>query len=128
MEVMSLLPTIIFSVGVLGLVCLFLHLYNTIWLKSERVRKKLRVQGIRGPPPSILYGNLPEMQKIQLNTKPSKSNHDIVAHDYTSTLFPYFEQWRKEYGTFILPYLTNYFYNFFFLLRSISYSHQSEHI
>ncbi|XP_044460976.1 cytochrome P450 714A1-like [Mangifera indica] len=98
MEVMlSLLPSVC-SVGFLGLVCLLLHLYGSIWVKCERVRKMLRMQGIRGPPPSILYGNLAEMQRIQINTKPSKFNHDLVAHDYTSTLFPYFEQWRKEYG------------------------------
>ncbi|KAK1572085.1 hypothetical protein Q3G72_027459 [Acer saccharum] len=85
------------------LVCFLVHLYTSVWLKSERVRQKLRLQGIKGPRPSILYGNLAEMQRIQLNavkmtTSSSRASDEIVAHDYTSSLFPYFEQWRKEYG------------------------------
>ncbi|KAL5733074.1 hypothetical protein ACOSQ2_032766 [Xanthoceras sorbifolium] len=83
------------------LVCFLIHLYGSVWLKSERVRRRLRVQGINGPPPSTLYGNLPEMQRIQfgvMKMKPTSSSNEIVAHDYTSSVFPYFEQWRKEYG------------------------------
>lgn len=89
------------SAVALAIAFLLGHLYKTVWLKCETMRRKLRMQGIKGPPPSILYGNLPEMQKIQANAaKPSSTGlaSDIVAHDYTSTLFPYFEQWRKEYG------------------------------
>ncbi|GMN41101.1 hypothetical protein TIFTF001_010316 [Ficus carica] len=92
---------VLLSLAVIGVVGFLVHVYNTLWLKSERVRRKLRMQGIKGPTPSFLYGNLPEMQKIQLQTlKASPPNHhsEFVAHDYTSTLFPYFEQWRKEYG------------------------------
>ncbi|GAB2288013.1 hypothetical protein Dimus_022360 [Dionaea muscipula] len=81
---------------------LFLFYTNTSnWLYSQWQRRKLTSQGIRGPPYSILHGNVPEMQKIQsmAATLAPKFNAEIVAHDYTSTLFPYFEQWRKEYGT-----------------------------
>ncbi|KAK9283804.1 hypothetical protein L1049_012058 [Liquidambar formosana] len=99
MEV-SLLGRVFASMALVGLACFLFLLYNIMWLKSERLRGKLRKQGIEGPPPSFLYGNVPEMQRIQLTArKASNSNHgEIVAHDYTSTLFPYFEQWRKEYG------------------------------
>lgn len=89
------------SAVALAIAFLLGHLYKTVWLKCETMRRKLRMQGIKGPPHAILYGNLPEMQKIQANAaKPSSTSlaSDIVAHDYTSTLFPYFEQWRKEYG------------------------------
>lgn len=58
----------------------------------------LRTQGIKGPTPSLLYGNLPEMQKIQLQALKSPNHAEFVAHDYTSSVFPYFEHWRKEYG------------------------------
>ncbi|RXI08668.1 hypothetical protein DVH24_022812 [Malus domestica] len=87
--------------AVVGLVGFFLHLYSTVWLKSERVRRNLRLQGIKGPAPSFLYGNLPEMQKIQQQQElkpPNLLAAEFVAHDYTSTLFPYFEHWRKQYG------------------------------
>lgn len=56
------------------------------------------MQGIKGPPPSFLYGNVPEMQQIQLKAKKTRNHTEIVAHDYTSTLFPYLDHWRKEYG------------------------------
>ncbi|XP_042521255.1 cytochrome P450 714C2-like [Macadamia integrifolia] len=88
--------------------CLFGYIYIIAWVKPERLREKLRRQGIRGPPPSFLLGNVPEMKKIQSLLASSNSiyskevkvlNGDqIAAHDYTSTFFPYFEYWRKQYG------------------------------
>uniref|UniRef100_A0A6N2LWQ6 Cytochrome P450 n=1 Tax=Salix viminalis TaxID=40686 RepID=A0A6N2LWQ6_SALVM len=85
----------------LPLVIFLVHVYCTVVLRSERIKRKLRMQGIQGPPPSFLYGNLPEMQKIQMKTLKASSFQaaDFIAHDYTSTVFPYFEQWRKEYGS-----------------------------
>ncbi|PRQ37065.1 hypothetical protein RchiOBHm_Chr4g0398471 [Rosa chinensis] len=37
------------------------------------------------------------MQKIQLQAQKSPNHSEFVAHNYTSSLFPYFEHWRKEY-------------------------------
>ncbi|PSR93278.1 Cytochrome P450 714A1 like [Actinidia chinensis var. chinensis] len=82
----------------LPLACLLLHLFNTTWLKPQRVRWKLQKQGIRGPQPCFLYGNVPQMQRIQITATKAANHGEIVAHDYTSSLFPYFEQWRKEFG------------------------------
>nr|GFA17662.1 protein FAR1-related sequence 5-like [Tanacetum cinerariifolium] len=66
------------------------------------LRKKLERQGIRGPKPSFPHGNVKEMQKIQSaasTMKASRSSYgDFVGDDYTCVLFPYFEQWRKQYG------------------------------
>nr|WMZ41185.1 cytochrome P450 family 714 subfamily A polypeptide 1 [Ipomoea batatas] len=76
-----------------------LFLFNTLWLQPQILRWKIQRQGIKGPKPSLLYGNAPEMQKIQeASMKASSYGGEFVAHDYTSTLFPYFEQWRKQYG------------------------------
>ncbi|XP_009791714.1 cytochrome P450 714A1-like [Nicotiana sylvestris] len=76
------------------------YIFNILWLKSaQRLRWKLQKQGINGPKPSFLYGNVPEMQKIQAASLKAPTNYgEFVAHDYTSSLFPYFEQWRKLYG------------------------------
>ncbi|KAJ6297147.1 hypothetical protein OIU78_022804 [Salix suchowensis] len=89
------------SLTLLPLVIFLVHVYCTVVLRSERIKRKLRMQGIQGPPPSFLYGNLPEMQKIQLKTLKASGFQaaDFIAHDYTSSVFPYFEQWRKEYGS-----------------------------
>ncbi|XAR71846.1 hypothetical protein NMG60_11018283 [Bertholletia excelsa] len=80
----------------------FLHLFNIAWLKPRKARGVLRKQGIGGPPPSLLHGNVPEMQRIQSAAARAAAHGGVgefVAHDYASTLFPYFEQWRKEYGS-----------------------------
>ncbi|XP_060181582.1 cytochrome P450 714A1-like isoform X1 [Lycium barbarum] len=91
----SLLVLILALIGLGGF-----YIFNTLWLKSaQRLRFKLQKQGIYGPKPSFLYGNVAEMQKIQAASIKSHSNYgEFVAHDYTSSLFPYFEQWRKLYG------------------------------
>ncbi|KAF8009814.1 hypothetical protein BT93_J0722 [Corymbia citriodora subsp. variegata] len=91
------------SIAVVAMVSSVVHWYTATWLKCERLRKKLRRQGVRGPAPSFLYGNLPEMQRIQMKAKAAIDeaalpHGEFIAHDYTSSLFPYFEQWRKEYG------------------------------
>ncbi|XP_019200476.1 PREDICTED: cytochrome P450 714A1-like [Ipomoea nil] len=78
-----------------------LFFLNTQWLQPQLLRWKIQRQGIKGPKPSFLYGNAPEMQRIQAASAASmkaSSHGEFLAHDYTSTLFPYFEQWRKEYG------------------------------
>ncbi|KAK6794173.1 hypothetical protein RDI58_007626 [Solanum bulbocastanum] len=92
--------SLVFILIIFGINGVFYMLYNTLWLKSsERLRWKLKKQGIYGPKPSFLYGNVAEMQKIQA-ASPNNNNvyAEFVAHDYTSSLFPYFEQWRKIYG------------------------------
>ncbi|XP_074286469.1 cytochrome P450 714A1-like [Silene latifolia] len=96
---------IILSLLICGVVKFVIELYkNNLWVKCEMQRRKLRKQGIKGPSPSFLYGNVSKMDKIRamvaketpLNS--SNNNGEIVGHDYTSSLFPYFEQWRKEFG------------------------------
>lgn len=115
---LSLSLKVISSLALMGVVCFFVHLYNTMWFKSERQRRKLWMQGIRGPWPSFIYGNLPEMQKIQQEAARTPDNDQIVGHDYTSSLFPYFVQWRKEYGN-TLPFITC--FSFFFLVNELVY-------
>ncbi|PIN18686.1 Cytochrome P450 CYP4/CYP19/CYP26 subfamily [Handroanthus impetiginosus] len=112
MEGPSFIPTLLLAILVLScaatnklplvilvlLPILALYFLKTLWLNPWLIRRKLRLQGIKGPKPSFLYGNAWEMQKIQASMKKSAENGEFVAHDYTSTLFPYFEHWRKQYG------------------------------
>ncbi|XVE97278.1 hypothetical protein REPUB_Repub03eG0006300 [Reevesia pubescens] len=98
MEILLVILRTLFSLALAGVVCYIFYVYTTSWLKSQSLRRKLRMQGIKGPPPSFLYGNVPEMQQIQLKAKKTRNHTEIVAHDYTSTLFPYLDHWRKQYG------------------------------
>ncbi|KAF2304406.1 hypothetical protein GH714_030789 [Hevea brasiliensis] len=110
MEFSDLLLRILPSLALLGLLSFIFHLYRTVLLSSYTVKKKLHMQGINGPSPSFLYGNLSEMQQIQLKVKKEAfptHGDEIVAQDYTSIVFPYFDHWRKQYGK--PPYVTKRF-------------------
>ena len=107
MEEFFLAMKLVFSVAVVGILSWILSVYGNLWHESQRVKKRLLMQGIKGPPPSFLHGNLPDMQRIQSQAKAAStcnSNHSdqFLAHDYTTTLFPYFEHLRKQYGTLLL--------------------------
>ncbi|OVA20272.1 Cytochrome P450 [Macleaya cordata] len=85
-------------------------MYTVLVLKPERLRSKLRSQGIRGPPPTLLVGNLRELKKIQSTTVVDQSSHQenknnkmiVISHDWGSTVFSCFERWRKAYGSTFL--------------------------
>lgn len=89
-----------FSLALVGILSWIFYIYGTLWYNSQRVRRKLRMQGIRGPPPSsFLHGNLPDMQRITSRASNiSKDNDQFLAYDYSAALFPYFQHWRKQYG------------------------------
>ncbi|KAA8550479.1 hypothetical protein F0562_002163 [Nyssa sinensis] len=79
-----------------------IHVYNILWMRPERLREKLRRQGIKGPPPSFLTGNVWEMKKIKSDLMAMKLSNEAVAGfptaNYSPFIFPYFEQWRQKYG------------------------------
>ncbi|KAK7275912.1 hypothetical protein RIF29_17038 [Crotalaria pallida] len=95
------------SVILFGTLSWILYVCVNKWYESERIRRKLINQGISGPPPFFLRGNLPDMQRIRAKVSdtikaPSSCNNSsdkFLAHDdHIATIFPYFEHWRKQYG------------------------------
>nr|QNS30016.1 cytochrome P450 [Nothapodytes nimmoniana] len=99
----SLVEKITLSLAACGFTWLLLQLCYTWLLKPKRLRAKLQAQGIRGPSPSCLYGNIPEMTKIQLQTRSTEiaTCHlkDIkIIHDWADIVFSHIERWRNEYG------------------------------
>ncbi|MED6197840.1 hypothetical protein PIB30_060533 [Stylosanthes scabra] len=95
------LVKLVCSIGVVGTVLWLVYVYGNEWVKSQRVRRKLRMQGISGPPPSFLHGNLLDMHQITAASQQGKvaGSSGDHTHDFTESLFPYFEFWRKQYGT-----------------------------
>ncbi|XXG40103.1 hypothetical protein AAC387_Pa01g0900 [Persea americana] len=90
---------VVISLTLVGLCSTAMYLYYILWKKPQRIREKLRRQGIRGPKRSFFYGNIKEMERIVAEeTKEASANSGHVAHNYAATLFPYFERWRKQYG------------------------------
>lgn len=95
---------LLLSLCLIGFSSLSLYFYYVTWLRPESIRNKLRRQGIAGPPPSFPYGNLPEMKRVVMAEEARREGGrgGGMNHDYTSKVFPYFEQWRKEYGMKLL--------------------------
>ncbi|XP_057979700.1 cytochrome P450 714C2-like [Malania oleifera] len=98
---------VILTVVVCGLVGLGLHLYHLLWLNPRLLRRNLRRQGIGGPSPSFLVGNIPDIKRLHLqanlkssSSPPADSTHEKhhLAHDWPTRLFPYIQHWQKEYG------------------------------
>ncbi|ONK61752.1 uncharacterized protein A4U43_C08F33210 [Asparagus officinalis] len=83
----------------LAVATLIFYLYNILWLKPEKIRRALKVQGITGPKPAFIVGNIPDMKRSE-NEKghESKEESSEISHDYSSTIFPYFNRWREIYG------------------------------
>ncbi|KAL6642169.1 hypothetical protein ACP70R_020350 [Stipagrostis hirtigluma subsp. patula] len=97
---LALLPPVLLCI------LLFAYLYTVLWLKPERLRQKLRSQGVKGPKPSFLFGNIPEMRRIQELSKSDEEQDaetsDRFTSDYVATLFPYFFHWSRVYGSIYL--------------------------
>ncbi|XP_020275176.1 cytochrome P450 714B3-like isoform X2 [Asparagus officinalis] len=91
------------SFGILSFCSLALYLYNVLWLHPQKICKKLRRQGIDGPKPSFLHGNLKEMKMLAMEEK--RRDGEAIIHDYTP--LPYFEKWRKRYGSIFLYMMGN---------------------
>ncbi|KAK0582624.1 hypothetical protein LWI29_027802 [Acer saccharum] len=110
-EQMMMVVKITFSVISTGFLALLLHLYNVLVLKPKRHISHLQNQGIRGPPPSFMVGNIPEIKRIrqenhqseppaqQQSQSQSRSNFAaVIAHDWFSNVFPHLQKWRDTYG------------------------------
>ncbi|KAF2297576.1 hypothetical protein GH714_042369 [Hevea brasiliensis] len=90
---------LLFSLVVIGFLGGLVRLYNGLVVKPKRLRSMLRKQGINGPPPTFLLGNIREIKKAQSSVvKTDPANDPPLLHNYAALLFPFFEMWRKEYG------------------------------
>ena len=77
----------------------FIWLFNVLYLEPNKIRLKLQRQGIKGPPPAFVMGNIPEMKRIMsVAADAPRSEAHLPLGFSTSTTFPYFAQWTKLYG------------------------------
>ncbi|XP_059659920.1 cytochrome P450 714C2-like [Cornus florida] len=99
MEVHTLVKMFM-SVALVAVVGLFVRLYNSLVAKPGRLRSMLKKQGISGPQPTFLLGNLREIMKARNGPEkaPAATAEPPVTHNCAASLFPFFEQWRKQYG------------------------------
>ena len=100
---MGVALSVFLSISLVGFCSLAFYFYYVVWLRPERIREKLRKQGIRGPWPSFFYGNIQEMKKIESTAKkgPRKGRH--LKHSHVTTLFPSFEKSMVRISDFSPP-------------------------
>ena len=99
----GVLPELIFyslvALCIVIWIILFIWLVNVLYLEPSNIQLKLRRQGIKGPPPAFVMGNIPEMKRIMsMAADAPRSEAHLPLGFSTSTTFPYFAQWTKLYG------------------------------
>ncbi|KAL0419360.1 UNVERIFIED_CONTAM: cytochrome [Sesamum radiatum] len=95
----QLLSKLLVSVVCVAVLGLFFRLYNALVAKPGRLRSALRRQGLRGPPPTFLLGNILDMKKARdVAAKAATGNGPPTSHNCGAALLPFFEEWRKTYG------------------------------
>ncbi|KAL8089726.1 hypothetical protein AgCh_039277 [Apium graveolens] len=91
-----------FSLILLLLFCMITYVFFDLCLSAKVLRAKLQNQGIDGPKPGLILGNITEMQKIKSIKHASDpsvfSLKEPPSLDCSSVLFPHFIQWSKQYG------------------------------
>jgi len=80
--------------------CNFLYTY---WWKPRTIKKIMERQGIRGPPPRFISGNLSDMTKLRESE--AAKDMEPISHDIVDRLLPHYVQWTNDYGMSILPLL-----------------------
>ncbi|KAK6912336.1 Cytochrome P450 [Dillenia turbinata] len=88
---------VIMKIVIGGVILLISSVCNIVLWRQERIRLKLRKQGIGGPSPSFLLGNIPEMKRIQ-HLQNQDDPQQLLSHDWPPKVFPYFDVWKKSYG------------------------------
>ncbi|CAM8905168.1 unnamed protein product [Rhodiola kirilowii] len=80
---------------------LIMRLVLEFYLRPQWLRRKLAKQGIKGPDPSLIMGNIPEMKRLMAAAATEATViSQTSARSYTDTshLFPHFRLWTTKYG------------------------------
>nr|GEV03995.1 hypothetical protein [Tanacetum cinerariifolium] len=96
-----ILPPPYLAYAGLGTVVVVAYKYVGTKNNAKRVRLKLEKQGIKGPSPSFMHGNTPEIKIICLRhaAKAAVDGVDgVISHDWATKVFPHFYQWAIQYG------------------------------
>ena len=76
----------------------FLDTIDCYMVNPRRIRKILSQQGVRGPKPCGVTGNMKEM--CSLISKATSKDMDSIHHDIVDRLLPHYITWSKAYGIY----------------------------
>ncbi|XP_042429429.1 cytochrome P450 714B3-like [Zingiber officinale] len=106
MEISDPVLQFLLALCMAGACSLAFYFYYRSWFRPQTVRRRLRQQGVAGPPPSFPFGNSLEMKRLvaEMKRRRGRGGEETteIEHDYTPLVFPYFEHWRKIYGPVFL--------------------------
>ncbi|KAI4373070.1 hypothetical protein MLD38_011233 [Melastoma candidum] len=105
MDVPEQMLRLFFTVGAVVFMAVATKAITALVVKPRRIRYMLRKQGIVGPPPSFLLGNLKEFRQCNASRVP-QSPQDMT-HNCSSKLFSFMDRWRAEYGSTFLMFFGN---------------------
>ncbi|CAI9107198.1 OLC1v1006502C2 [Oldenlandia corymbosa var. corymbosa] len=93
------------TIGVICFVGFLFRLYDSLVAKPNRLRSALRKQGVSGPKPSLLLGNILQIKQSRDEAVAAAKGSSLfsdgaapVSHDCGSLLLPFLEKWRKQFG------------------------------
>lgn len=73
-----------------------LETISVYWFAPRRIRQFMERQGVRGPRPRFLVGNLFHMASFVQKT--TSSDMGSIHHDIVGRLLPHYVLWSKLYG------------------------------
>lgn len=94
-----MLLTILKSLLVIFVTMILRVLYDTIscyWLTPRRIKKIMERQGVTGPKPRPLTGNILEISAMV--SQSASKDCDSIHHDIVGRLLPHYVSWSKQYG------------------------------
>lgn len=113
-ELWFMMMMIAVSIAVVGLMGVLVRLYKELVVKPCRLRSMLTNQGITGPPPTLVLGNILDFQKA--SDRPSATMVQTPAgeapaeHNCSAAVYPLFEHWRRQYGILKIYYYSHSLY------------------
>ncbi|CAK9161861.1 unnamed protein product [Ilex paraguariensis] len=104
---MEILFKVFISLSLVGVLGLGARLYNALVAQPRKLRSELRKQGLSGPPPTLLLGNILEIKKARKAAANAATSGPPVSHNCGAILLPFLDQWRQQYGEVFLFSLGN---------------------
>ncbi|KAL1547246.1 cytochrome P450 714C2-like protein [Salvia divinorum] len=91
--------TLLASAAAVGALRLLFLVYDVVVAQPRRLRSALRHQGLSGPPPALLLGNILQMKRARDEAaKAAPVAGPPAAHNCGAALLPFFDEWRERYG------------------------------
>lgn len=92
--------TLLASAAAVGALRLLFLIYNIVVAQPRKLHSALSRQGLSGPPPALLLGNILDMKRSRdAAAKVAPVPGPPSVHNCGAALLPFFDEWRERYGT-----------------------------